>query len=302
MYSNPPSLQAFFSTYQERINQILAKSLPTPDSSSVPDGKHLYEAMRYSLLLGGKRIRPLLAYASAYACGEINPNVDQAACAVECIHAYSLIHDDLPAMDDDDLRRGQATCHVAFDEATAILAGDALQTLAFSVLSSAELDPALAVRLIRELSHASGAGGMIVGQVLDLGAANHSLDLRALEAIHLFKTGALIEAAIVMGALAGGCSDTAKIDALRQYAKAAGLAFQVRDDILDVTADTKTLGKTQGADEALKKSTYVSLLGLEEAERHCERLLGEAISALKTFDERADYLRQIANFIVNREF
>ena len=302
MYSNPPNLQAFFSIYQERINQILAKSLPTPDPSSVPHGKHLYEAMRYSLLLGGKRIRPLLAYAAAYTSGEINPSVDQAACAVECIHAYSLIHDDLPAMDDDDLRRGKATCHIAFDEATAILAGDALQTLAFSILSSTELDSVLAVKLIRELSQASGANVMVVGQALDLRAANRSLDLRALEAIHLFKTGALIEAAIVMGALAGGCSDTTEIDALRQYAKAIGLAFQVRDDILDVTADTQTLGKTQGADEALKKSTYVSLLGLEEAEQHCERLLGEAILALKIFDDRADYLRQIARFIVNREF
>ena len=293
-----PELKQFFTRYSKRIDQSLRIALP----SRVPGGERLLEAMSYSLLNGGKRIRPVLTYATVEALqGHIeDPAVEAAACAIECIHAYSLIHDDLPAMDNDDLRRGQATCHIAYDEATAILAGDALQCLGFEILSLCQAPAAKVVQLIRELSRASGANGMVVGQCIDLASENLLISLNQLEQMHVHKTGALIEAAVVMGAIAAN-AEQSQIKPLRQYAKAIGLAFQVQDDILDVTANTETLGKRQGADTELNKSTYVEHLGLAGAQQKAEELKNKALEALEGFGDSAAPLRQIASYIVERQ-
>lgn len=267
--------------------------------SAGPDAQ-LREAMSYSLTNGGKRVRPLLVYAGAQAvCDQPPPGLDSIAAALEAIHAYSLVHDDLPAMDDDALRRGQPTTHIAFNEATAILAGDALQTLAFELLADSPLPAALALALVRELAQASGARGMVLGQAIDLAAVNQQLSLAQLEAMHNYKTGALIQAAVRMGALAAGADDKA-LAALTDYAQAVGLAFQVQDDILDVTSDTETLGKQQGADHLHNKPTYVSLLGLEAAQTKAAELHAKALAALSGFNSGADALRQLADYIVQR--
>lgn len=263
----------------------------------------MLEAMSYSLLNGGKRVRPVLVYASAKALGaDMGASIlDACACSLECIHAYSLIHDDLPAMDDDDLRRGEPTCHIAFDEATAILAGDALQCMAFDILANADAPPQTLLSLIRELSQASGATGMVVGQMIDLQAVNTEPTLDDLVQMHGHKTGALIEGAVAMGAIAArGSADIAQLAALRRYAKLIGLAFQVRDDILDVIANTTELGKTSGADQQRNKPTYVSLLGIEGAQDKAQELHTQALDSLADFGEDADILRLLSAFIIER--
>lgn len=290
------SATSFIPAYKSRIDSHLETVLTFPDSHS----SSLFDAIRYSVLNGGKRIRPVLTYAAATAVGEINLATDASAAAVELIHAYSLIHDDLPAMDDDDLRRGMPTCHIAFDEATAILAGDALQTLAFEeLLTVAAHSPQLCVQLLSLLCGGAGASGMVVGQALDIAAVNLSPDLQQLEQIHCNKTGAMINASILMGAVSAG-ADSQQQAALSEYGDAIGLAFQVQDDILDVTGTTEVIGKRQGADEALNKPTYVTLLGLGGAREKAADLHQKALAALRTFDSRADQLRAIADYIVNR--
>ena len=292
-----------FAAYQQRSQQRVDAALERLFQAPAHDLERLYAAMRYSVINGGKRVRPLLVYAACDALGGDLAQADGAACAVELIHAYSLVHDDLPAMDDDALRRGQPTTHIAFDEACAILAGDALQSLAFDVLSGDAGNPAdatLRLRMLTALSRAAGPAGMVGGQAIDLGAVGIKLDQPALERMHRRKTGALIEASVVLGALASGQATAAQLSALQHYAQAIGLAFQVQDDILDVESDTATLGKTQGKDEANDKPTYPALLGLDAAKAYALELRDQALAALRDFDERAEPLRQLAEFIVAR--
>jgi geranylgeranyl pyrophosphate synthase len=283
-----------------RVDAALEQFLPLTE-----DPTQLREAMRYSLFNGGKRVRPTLAYASALA---INSNalnthgelLNRVACALESLHSYSLVHDDLPAMDDDDLRRGKPTCHIAFSEATAILAGDALQTFAFELLSEAEaVDAKIQIALIRQLANASGVQGMVLGQAIDLAAVDKSINLAQLANMHRHKTGALIRASVSMGATALG-ANAAQLKALDTYAAAIGLAFQVQDDILDVIADTETLGKQQGADIARNKPTYVALLGLDGARAKAQELHQQALAALNEFGESANYLRALSAYIIER--
>lgn len=255
--------------------------------------------MRYAVLGGGKRLRPLLAYAAGRAFGAEDKSLDAAATAVELIHAFSLVHDDLPAMDDDDLRRGRPTVHIAFDVATAILAGDALQALAFSVLADAPLDADIRIALVRELAGASGAAGMCAGQAQDMAATGQTLDLQTLEILHSLKTGALIRAAVRMGALSARAS-RASLLALDAYADALGLAFQIRDDILDVEGDASQLGKTAGKDEAQGKSTYPGLLGMARSKQRLDELSMKMRNALEPFGPGADPLRALAEFAVAR--
>ncbi len=264
-------------------------------------GSQLGEAMRYSAMSGGKRIRPILAYSSYLALhGNIDCKaLDMAACAVEAIHAYSLIHDDLPAMDDDKLRRGKPTCHIAFNEALAILAGDALQCLAFELLTTAKVSPHIQIELIKTLSTTAGIKGMVAGQAIDLAATNSTLTLAQLENMHRCKTGALIDASVRFGALIGQADETS-MHALTEYSQALGLAFQVQDDILDVTADTTVLGKQQGSDASLNKPTYVSLLGLDLAQQKAQALCEQACDALSCFGNNALRLRQIARYTIER--
>ena len=280
-----------------RVNHHLEKVLPGDGITP----RRLHEAMRYATFNGGKRVRPLLVYASGLAVGGTLEDLDNTACAVELIHSYSLVHDDLPAMDDDDLRRGQPTCHRAFDEATAILVGDALQSMAFELLSLPDLHLTadLQLEMIRILAQASGSKGMAGGQALDIDAVGLSMSLPELENMHIHKTGALIRASVRLGALASGANEPA-LHHLDHYAKAIGLAFQVQDDILDVTTDTRTLGKTQGKDEAANKPTYTRLLGLEGAQQKATELLGEALESLGNFGREADHLRNLARYVVKR--
>ncbi|MEW5250061.1 polyprenyl synthetase family protein [Microbulbifer discodermiae] len=291
-------LAEFLQLVGERQQTQLQASLKT----EVADAETLFSAMRYAALGPGKRLRPALVYACAGTLG--GANFDPVACdapaaALECIHAYSLVHDDLPAMDDDDLRRGRPTCHVEFDQATAILAGDALQTRAFELLLHCDAAPALKLQMLAELAQASGARGMVAGQAIDLAAVNRSLDPVALEQMHHLKTGALIRASARIGALLGG-ADESQLQAVTGYAEALGLAFQVRDDILDVTTDTATLGKTQGADAARNKPTYVSLLGLDAARDKLQQLQRDALAALDDLGGDATLLRQLADYVVQR--
>jgi geranylgeranyl diphosphate synthase type II len=269
-------------------------------SSSGP----LIEAMRYSLMAGGKRLRPVLCIAGAEAVGGRADVALPAASALEMIHTYSLIHDDLPAMDDDNLRRGKPTCHVRFGEATAILAGDALLTLAFQLLSDTRLiDESRAVLwldVIQRISRAAGCQGMVEGQVRDIAAENHHLSRSALEQLHALKTGALIEASVCCGAVLGG-GDAEQIDRLETYAACIGLAFQVKDDILNVEGDPDLLGKGVGTDEARQKSTYPSLMGLDESKTLARELINKALRALEPFDQRSDPLRAIADYIIERK-
>ena len=291
------------STYQAqcqaRVNDAL-DGLFVPPSAELA---RLYHAMRYSVMNGGKRVRPLLAYAACEAFGVAPEQANGAACAVELIHAYSLVHDDLPAMDDDDLRRGQPTTHKAFDEACAILAGDGLQSLAFSVLLDTGLTPqndATRLQMVQALASAAGPAGMVGGQAIDLGSVGLKLDQPALEMMHRHKTGALIEASVRLGALASGRAGPDQLESLQTYARAIGLAFQVQDDILDVESDTQTLGKRQGADIARDKPTYPALLGLDAAKRYALELRDQALEALRPFDAAAAPLRELARYIVER--
>lgn len=294
------AFKEFAAASHARVDRALDAFLPLQQ-----DPTQLREAMRYSLFNGGKRVRPTLVYASALAIASDALTthaelLNRVACALESLHSYSLVHDDLPAMDDDDLRRGKPTCHIAFNEATAILAGDALQTFAFELLSEAEgVDAQIQIALIRQLSKASGVRGMVLGQAIDLAAVDKAIGLAQLENMHRHKTGALIRASVSMGATALGASD-AQLTALDTYAAAAGLAFQVQDDILDVVADTETLGKQQGADIARNKPTYVALLGLEGARAKAQELHQQAIAALEGFGEGADYLRALSAYIIER--
>ncbi|WP_330114886.1 farnesyl diphosphate synthase [Pseudomonas sp. JS3066] len=284
---------------QERVDATLAELFIAP----LAPLERLYQAMRYSVMNGGKRVRPLLVYAACEALGGDVARADGAACAVELIHAYSLVHDDLPAMDDDDLRRGQPTTHIAFDEASAILAGDGLQALAFEVLADAQRNPHDAetrLAMIASLVQAAGPAGMVGGQAIDLGSVGLKLDQAALETMHRHKTGALIEASVRLGALASGRADPATLAALRIYSRAIGLAFQVQDDILDVESDTATLGKTQGKDEAHDKPTYPALLGLDNAKAYALDLRDQALRAVASLGDSAEPLRALARYIVER--
>ncbi|MCL7928643.1 (2E,6E)-farnesyl diphosphate synthase [Halomonas llamarensis] len=259
----------------------------------------LEAAMRHGLLVGGKRLRPLLVYLAGRALGADDEALDAPAAAIELIHAYSLIHDDLPAMDDDDLRRGQPTVHITYDEATAILAGDALQTLAFEVLANTP-HPRLG-SLVRTLAAASGRDGMVAGQALDLDAVGGHPEVDALAHMHAHKTGALIEAAVRLGGLIAVAETDPRLASLSRYARAIGLAFQIHDDVLDVTGDTATLGKTSGADAAREKPTYPSLLGLEGAQRKAQALIDEAIAALAPLGENAAPLAELAYYMIKRD-
>ena len=295
-----PAFQVFLGDCRIRVERALDQWLP-PDTTR-PVGLH--RAMRYAALGEGKRVRPVLVYAAGQALGGSTDALDGAACAVELIHAYSLVHDDLPAMDNDDLRRGRPTCHKAFDEATAILAGDALQTLAFRVLCEDEglcVDRADRLRMIAELAHASGSRGMAGGQALDMQATGGEIDLAQLENLHIHKTGALILASVRLGALAAGAGNDTRVAGLERYAKCIGLAFQVHDDVLDVEGETATLGKTRGKDAAADKATYPALIGLDAAREMAQRLTDEALHNIERFDSAGDPLRQLAHYIVGRK-
>ncbi|WP_435382739.1 polyprenyl synthetase family protein [Crenobacter oryzisoli] len=285
---------------QQRMETALAAVLPA--SHIAPESLH--DAMRYVTLEGGKRVRPLLAFAAGELVGADSTNVERAACAIEMIHVYSLVHDDMPCMDDDVLRRGKPTCHVAYDEATALLVGDALQTLAFEQLSL-PMDGVAAsaqLQMVRKLAEAAGHGGMAGGQAIDLASVGKQLTLAELEYMHLLKTGALIRASVWLGALAGRALSNEEAERLDQFAKRIGLAFQVVDDVLDCEADTATLGKTAGKDAANNKPTYVSLMGLAEAKRFARELRDEAFAALEPFGPAADRLKALADYIVARSF
>jgi len=297
--NNTFSLSQSLTFFQERSNQQLASWLAAQPHSD----QSLLKAMKHGTLLGGKRARPFLTYVTGEMLGTSLEDLDTPAAAVECIHAYSLIHDDLPAMDDDELRRGQPTCHIEFDEAIAILAGDALQTLAFEILADGQLNPNAEpqrITMVKELARASGAAGMCLGQSLDLEAEGQQVGLAQLETIHKKKTGALIRCAIRLGALAAGEKGVAILPQLNKYAEAVGLAFQVQDDILDVIGDTETLGKPQGSDVELEKSTYPALLGLAGAQEKAQQLYQEALHALDTIPYNTEQLEVFARYVIER--
>jgi farnesyl diphosphate synthase len=283
---------------QAHVEEALATFLPA--AGAVPH--KLHAAMRYTVLGGGKRIRPLLVFASGALFGADPRALSRAAAAVEMIHAYSLVHDDMPCMDDDDLRRGKPTVHVTYDEATALLVGDALQAQAFEVLAQGDSVPAARqVAMLRLLAHAGGSAGMCGGQAIDLDSVGLSLTLAQLEQMHQLKTGALLRAAVVLGALAGRDVSGTELKALDAYSNAIGLAFQVVDDVLDATADSATLGKTAGKDAAANKPTYVSILGLEPSRVLAEKLRCDAHEALAPFGDKAQRLRELADLVVQRK-
>ncbi|UTY56371.1 polyprenyl synthetase family protein [Massilia sp. erpn] len=292
------AFQDWMKTIQAGMEHDMSAYLPA--ASALP--QKLHEAMRYALLGGGKRVRPLLVYAAGNLFGADAAALSRAAAALEMIHAYSLVHDDMPCMDDDALRRGKPTVHIAYDEATALLVGDALQAQAFAVLAEADtLPPARQVAMLRLLAQAAGSAGMCGGQAIDLASVGLSLTLQQLEQMHQLKTGALLRASVVLGALAGKDLDAAELQALNDYSRAIGLAFQVVDDILDATADSATLGKTAGKDAADNKPTYVSILGLEPSQALAEKLRLEAHAALAPFGDNAQRLRELADLIVQRK-
>ena len=276
-----------------RADRALGDVLPPEDQLPV----ELHRAMRYAALGGGKRLRPLLTYATGHALGSNGPELDAPACAVELIHAYSLVHDDLPAMDDDAMRRGRPTCHIVFGEAMAILAGDALQALAFEILARG--NPACGMDMLSALGHACGAEGMAGGQALDLTAVGRSLTLAELEHMHACKTGALIRAAVQLGALTAR-ADTQALQALDRYATAVGLAFQVRDDILDVEGESAVIGKTAGKDAAAGKPTFPSIIGLDASRTRLAELIDTARDAIAPFGERGALLDELAHYAANR--
>jgi len=284
------------SAHQQRVEEVLSRTLPS--ENTLPG--RLHEAMRYAVLGGGKRVRALLSYAAAELAGA-NPNAaDASAAAVELIHAFSLVHDDMPCMDDDDLRRGKPSCHKQYNDATALLVGDALQSQAFECLASTTAPQAL--KQVQVLAKATGSRGMCGGQSIDLQSTGKRLSREALETMHQYKTGALIEAAALLGAYAADHTELPLINTLTQYSQHMGLAFQVVDDILDATADTQTLGKTAGKDALQEKSTYVSLLGLEDAKALVNSLYAQTLQLLAGFGPQADPLRGIAKFICERPF
>lgn len=285
--------------HQQRVEKALEQTLPA--NTLTPE--RLHEAMRYTTLCGGKRVRPLLVYAAGELSGADANALDGVACAIECVHVYSLVHDDMPCMDDDSLRRGKPTVHVQYDEATALLVGDALQTQAFDLISAPGLfaDPARQLRAAHTLARAAGSRGMAGGQAIDLAAVGKQLSREELEHMHLHKTGALIRAAVLLGALAGKADDT-QLEALDRYAKNIGLLFQVVDDVLDAVADTITLGKTAGKDAANNKPTYVSILGLSESKQLATELAEAANAATAGFGPAAARLNDLTHYIVSRQF
>ena len=295
-----PGFKTRVPDYISRIEKVLDRWLPPADKRP----ERLHSAMRYAVLGGGKRMRPLLIYATGETLGVPAERLDAPAAAVEIIHAYSLIHDDLPAMDDDALRRGRPTCHIAYDEATAILAGDALQVLAFHILAedkAMNASPAARVEMLRSVAVASGSAGMAGGQAMDLAAEGRQLDLAELELMHIYKTGALIRASVLLAAQSTPGLAADKLTALDRYAKCVGLAFQIQDDILDVEGETETLGKQAGADSARNKPTYPSILGLEKSRTRALALRDDAVNALAPFGDNAEPLIWLANYIVERE-
>ena len=289
--------QTWMKSTQAAVEIALTQYLPAP--SQLP--QKLHEAMAYAVLDGGKRVRPLLVFAAGNLFNAPTELVSRAACAVEMIHAYSLVHDDMPCMDDDALRRGKPTVHKKYDEATALLVGDALQAQAFLVLSEANAEADRKLPMLQLLAHASGSLGMCGGQAIDLDSVGIALNITELEQMHRLKTGALLRASVLLGAISGKHLTTNETNALDQYASAIGLAFQVVDDVLDATADSVTLGKTAGKDAADNKPTYVSLLGLEASRQLAEKLCNDAHQALSIFGESAQYLHDLADLIVQRK-
>ncbi len=292
--------QSWASAHQLRFEDVLQHLLPRADVAP----ERLHAAMRYSVLDGGKRVRPLLAFAAGELAEAALKRVDIAAAAVEMIHAYSLVHDDMPCMDDDVLRRGKPTCHVEYDEATALLVGDSLQSLAFQLLTEHSLSdsPLSQLQMVKLLAVASGSRGMAGGQAFDLGSVGKQLNLPELEFMHIHKTGALIRAAILLGAHCGNGLDAAQLGQLDHFGKCVGLAFQVVDDVLDAEADTATLGKTANKDAVHNKPTYVTLLGVTQAKKMAADLHEEAMDSLSEFGSKAQRLRELADFIVMRKF
>ncbi len=286
---------------QERVVAALHQRLPRAEINPA----RLHEGMRYATLPGGKRVRAALVYYAGEAVGAPLTQLDGPAAAMECVHAYSLVHDDLPAMDDDDLRRGNPTCHIKYDEATAILIGDALHDLAFEILAC---DPGMAVsgdirvRMIALLANSAGSRGMAGGQMMDIEAVDQELGVAQLENMHIHKTGALIRTATQFGLLGAGVTDRDLLKKIDHYGKCIGLAFQIQDDVLDATANTATLGKTSGADEMLNKPTYVSLMGLDQARREAQMLCDEALESLQILGDNGEKLRAIANYIIERPY
>ncbi len=298
--AGPPALEDFparVAACQARIEAVLDRTLELPD----PGTPRLREAMRYSALGAGKRLRPTLVYLTGASFGAPLKSLDAPAAAVELIHVYSLVHDDLPSMDDDDLRRGRPTCHRAFDEGTAVLVGDALQALAFAVLANApEASAPARLEMIRVLAAATGTGGMAGGQAIDLAAVGQRLSVAGIENMHRRKTGALIECSVLLGALAAGLTRGAELAALKHFGAEIGLAFQIQDDILDVEGDPRLLGKATGADAAHAKPTYPSTAGLAAARRRADELRDAAIEALRPLGARTTPLVQLADFVVSR--
>jgi farnesyl diphosphate synthase len=304
---NPFNFEAWVQTHSARAEAALIKNLDV--AQTVPP--RLHEAMLYASLGGGKRMRPLLVYAagelgnprasatSTLADGEREKMLDTAAAAIEMMHAYSLVHDDLPCMDDDDLRRGRPTVHKAFDEATALLVGDALQTRAFEILAKAPGNSEMRLALIAGLASAAGSRGMAGGQAIDLDSVGAKLDLAGLQNMHQMKTGALLTCAVQMGGVVANLSP-AEMRSLTSFASALGLAFQIVDDVLDATADSQTLGKTAGKDAANDKPTYVTLMGIDYAQRQAQEMHQQALASIDSFGLRADALRGLAAFVVNR--
>lgn len=296
------AFEACVAGLRTRIEAVLDRTLALPDAATA----RLRDAMRYSVLGGGKRLRPILVYATGTSLGASLAALDAPAAAVELIHVYSLIHDDLPAMDDDDLRRGRPACHRAFDEPTALLAGDALQAQAFEVLSrapegTAAPGPGVQLAMIRVLAEAIGTSGMAGGQAIDLESTGHALDVQALENMHRRKTGALIRASVLLGAIAAGVADGERYEALGRFGGEIGLAFQIQDDILDVEGSTECLGKRPGTDAAHGKPTYPSRVGLPEARRLALAAHDRALAAVAPLGTAAGALSQLAHYVVRRE-
>jgi farnesyl diphosphate synthase len=295
------AFDAQLEAWRERMERALARRLPP--ANEVP--ARLHEAMRYSVLGGGKRVRPALMFATAQTLGLSEDEVEAAACAIELIHVYSLVHDDLPAMDDDDLRRGRPTCHKAYDEATAILVGDALQPLAFQLLvrdPALPAAPAIRLRLVDLLSEASGTYGMAGGQAIDLEVQGRKLDIAQVEDMHARKTGAIIRASVLMAAACAPQLSTHLYAALNRFATAIGLAFQIQDDLLDVIGDVSTLGKATGADREHAKPTHPAVIGIAASQERVHFLHNEALDALVPFGERAAPLRSLAHWLLSRHY
>lgn len=292
------SLQQLMLYYRQRVDKALEQVIANTSGLAA----ELHQAMHYSTFNGGKRVRPLLVYLTGSALNSPPERLDAPACAVELIHCYSLVHDDMPAMDDDDLRRGQPTCHKQFSEATALLTGDALQTLAFETLSQNDcIDDSQTLAMVRILAQASGAAGMAGGQALDLSATGQTLSLEELKTMHEHKTGALIRASVQLGALSATPSDPQTLAALDIYARNIGLSFQIKDDILDIESDTQTLGKQQGADIHLNKATYPALLGMDGAREMAQQCHETALASLEQFGQTADPLRWLSHYIITRD-